>query len=537
MNRNLSAEAAEKVYGYVFNKMPIRVIAFDSAGCGPRLLERNAIVALIISRLGQISDLGEENDDDEPNLDYADDKNYKAIRKVARFAILSHTWIRGIPGDVVYGDWATREMNGRGNTKITKFCEVAALEHGVSFGWMDTVCIDKSSSTELDESIRSMYRWYKETHVCITYLAETSTIEDMYQDAWFTRGWTLQELLAPKDIKFYGQDWKLIIPDSTENNSTFNDNHPEFSYENNDTANKIPAQYRFQIWKATTITDGELVNLRSFPRKVPISRIFQLAALRKVTREEDLVYSLMGLLGVGITVAYGEGESRALNRLFREIVLCRAHILDIFNHCNLAGLIPHTVHSYLNRSNILNRPVYNRFYNREVPALQDIIPMEPITFTHLGVSVPMLLVPAFAKQMFREDLPFGSESRTIRFENKAGVSCEYIILNDSHESAQWIADFTSEQVLTLRNHNLVFCGILNFSQGKNEYSIPNTCLCIIVSPHFHYLSVTSVLSIDFHPSHYAVISGPQVFSDQGFHLYTQEQLQKFGIQVSNILVH
>ena len=81
----------------------------------------------------------------------------KAVGQAVNYAILSHTWIRDTPGDIVFHDWATREHNPRGNTKVIKFCEVAARNHGLTLGWMDNVCINKESSSELDESIRSMY--------------------------------------------------------------------------------------------------------------------------------------------------------------------------------------------------------------------------------------------------------------------------------------------------------------------------------------------------------------------------------------------
>lgn len=83
----------------------------------------------------------------------------KLVHAASRYAILSHTWIRDEPGDVVLQDWAERESNKRGYTKIAKFCQAAAQDHDVVFGWMDTVCINKD---ELDESIpESMLKGYR----------------------------------------------------------------------------------------------------------------------------------------------------------------------------------------------------------------------------------------------------------------------------------------------------------------------------------------------------------------------------------------
>ena len=81
-----------------------------------------------------------------------------AISGIASYAILSHTWIRESPGDIVMNTWNSRSSNHRGWTKIKNFCRVAAHDHKMTLGWVDSVCINKDSSSELDESIRSMYR-------------------------------------------------------------------------------------------------------------------------------------------------------------------------------------------------------------------------------------------------------------------------------------------------------------------------------------------------------------------------------------------
>ncbi len=111
--------------------------------------------------------------------------------------VLGYETLLATSSSTVFHDWATREHNPRGNTKVVKFCEVAARNHGLTLGWMDNVCINKESSSELDESIRSTYNWYRHASVCNTYLSETSSIPDAPFVSWFTGGWTLQELLAP----------------------------------------------------------------------------------------------------------------------------------------------------------------------------------------------------------------------------------------------------------------------------------------------------------------------------------------------------
>ncbi|KAH7314115.1 hypothetical protein BKA65DRAFT_116148 [Rhexocercosporidium sp. MPI-PUGE-AT-0058] len=100
--------------------------------------------------------------------------------------------------------------------KIHSSCALAA-RHGFQYIWIDTCCIDKTSSAELSEAINSMFRYYKEAKLCYVYLSDVSSSNmetaldpenaDFEQSAWFTRGWTLQELIAPKDLQFYNKNW------------------------------------------------------------------------------------------------------------------------------------------------------------------------------------------------------------------------------------------------------------------------------------------------------------------------------------------
>ncbi|KAF9470415.1 hypothetical protein BDN70DRAFT_889076, partial [Pholiota conissans] len=197
---------------HVFNRLPIRLLSFrksdlDNSKLEISLLERGEVYAHLernfrkhlvpVTRHEQIPAAYVVSDKYDPFL-------------ASKYAILSHTWLQSSP-EVTYNNW----MNGddldllhEGYRKLVNFCRIAEAEYNVTFGWMDTVCIDKSSSSELDESIRSMYKWYKEAEICITYLADTSSINDMANDRWFTRGWTLQELIVPKRLNFYSRDWQ-----------------------------------------------------------------------------------------------------------------------------------------------------------------------------------------------------------------------------------------------------------------------------------------------------------------------------------------
>ena len=121
------------------------------------------------------------------------------------YAVLSHTWEGG---EVTFQEMAdlNQAREKPGFSKIERTCRLA-LERGIKYAWVDTCCIDKSSSAELTEAINSMFRWYKLSTICFVYLSDCDDNE-LAKCRWFTRGWTLQELLAPVFVEFYDHFWR-----------------------------------------------------------------------------------------------------------------------------------------------------------------------------------------------------------------------------------------------------------------------------------------------------------------------------------------
>ncbi|KAH8899063.1 HET-domain-containing protein, partial [Thozetella sp. PMI_491] len=210
-----------------------------------------------------------------------------------KYAVLSHNWG---DGEVTFGDMtspATRKAK-RGWAKIQKTCQLAKSA-GLKYAWVDTCCIDKSSSSELSESINSMFRWYAAAHVCYAYLEDLSPHESIEQGLpacrWMTRGWTLQELIAPRDVRFFDSTWshrgsKADLESVLE----------EYTH--------IPA----------SILQGKQVL-----SNLAIAMRMSWAANRETTRVEDMAYSLMGLFDVNMPLLYGEGI-KAFRRLQEEIL-------------------------------------------------------------------------------------------------------------------------------------------------------------------------------------------------------------------------
>ena len=135
---------------------------------------------------------------------------------IPQYVILSHTWkppevsFRDLPSLVEQHRRDPRSHISESFSKVSRCCELAASEN-LQYVWIDTCCIDKDSSAELSEAINSMYQWYAQSFVCYVLLVDVSVSrtlgDDFIGSRWFTRGWTLQELLAPTSVVFYDKDW------------------------------------------------------------------------------------------------------------------------------------------------------------------------------------------------------------------------------------------------------------------------------------------------------------------------------------------
>lgn len=210
---------------------------------------------------------------------------------IPNYAILSHRW-NGV--EVSFQDLRDgKAVEMPGFSKIERCCAQAAQD-GWKYAWIDSCCIDRTSSAELSEAINSMFQWYRAAQVCYAYLADVpSGVEDHRQEnsafrrsKWFTRGWTLQELLAPSEVVFYNQGWSAIGTRST---------------------------LEEVISSVTRIKD--MVNFETACAAQKMSW----ASKRETTRVEDMAYCLMGIFGVNMPPLYGEGQN-AFMRLQLEIL-------------------------------------------------------------------------------------------------------------------------------------------------------------------------------------------------------------------------
>ncbi|KAK6831556.1 hypothetical protein RU639_002817 [Aspergillus parasiticus] len=211
------------------------------------------------------------------------------------YAVLSHRWGKE---EVTFQDvLLNRNHDTEGYRKVENICKVANQD-GFEYAWIDTCCINKESSAELSEAINSMFRWYESAGRCYAYLRDVSLDNDqsdlstkVRNSEYFKRGWTLQELIAPSDVRFLADDWSEI--GSRESWCTM-------------------------IHSITNIDESILrgsAQLSDFS----IARRMSWASGRKTTRVEDIAYCLMGIFHVNMPLLYGEGE-RAFIRLQEEIM-------------------------------------------------------------------------------------------------------------------------------------------------------------------------------------------------------------------------
>jgi hypothetical protein len=211
---------------------------------------------------------------------------------IPKYAILSHTWREG---EILFSDFAGRTLNDidrPASFKAGRCCQ-QALKDKLDYVWIDTMCINKTNLSELDEAINSMFLWYKNSDVCYAFLDDFlvgSPSEKLQECRWFTRGWTLQELLAPTRVVFFDREWQLIGEKST-------------------------------LWEPLSIVTGipeRFLHGEDF-RRASIAQRMSWASRRQTARIEDIAYCLLGIFDVSLPLQYGD-KQRAFVRLQEAII-------------------------------------------------------------------------------------------------------------------------------------------------------------------------------------------------------------------------
>jgi hypothetical protein len=233
------------------------------------------------------------------------------------YAILSHRWGSEEVTFKEYRKSRATIQHRAGYKKIVEFCHIAK-QRGFSYAWIDTCCIDKRSSAELSEAINSMYRWYRKSTECYVFLEDyvPADPQSFHACEWFRRGWTLQELIAPRYCVFFTSTWDVVGHKHHFRASRCQCKNDEDGLQTTRSA-----------WGPDLLEDLASVtkidaNILSGSRGVHVASIAQRmswASQRAATRLEDRAYSLLGIFGVNMPLLYGEGPG-AFRRLQEEII-------------------------------------------------------------------------------------------------------------------------------------------------------------------------------------------------------------------------
>ena len=336
-------------------------------------------------------------------LEFGDDE-------ATEYVVLSHRWIEQ---EVDYNEVVklarmdeeerTQVRQRDGYQKIVQSCEQAKKD-GYKWLWVDTCCIDKRSSAELSEAINSMYRWYKNSRICYAYLHDvhgssfpSADDNERYHKSngwpeWFSRGWTLQEMIAPWNLQFFNKDWYPI----------------------GDKRTLSPI-----LEAVTGVPQGILKGGLSSNRPC-VAQIMSWAANRTTTRVEDRAYSLMGLLDVNMPMLYGEGK-KAFHRLQLEIIRTSDDQSIFAWGCNSisvrAGSILADEPNFFrgcDKMELMNRNEFIEYLRRDIPegklpsTEDDRLATFPIT--NRGIQIWLFLYPCVGSDsVFQALLPCRSD--------------------------------------------------------------------------------------------------------------------------------
>ncbi|PIL28695.1 hypothetical protein GSI_08739 [Ganoderma sinense ZZ0214-1] len=196
-------------------------------------------------------------------------------------------------GEMLSSLWDDPQLS----SKVRQACAVARA-NGFRFIWIDACCIDRSNSIELSQAVSSLYSLYASAAVCYAYLADVPADDDhaaqgshFRSSRWFARGWTLPELVAPRDVTFLSRDWQVIGSKSS---------------------------LADLVEEITGIGRKAFLHRKSLD-EFSVAQRLSWASQRETLLVEDEAYPLLGVFGVDMPILYGEGE-RAFRRLQEEII-------------------------------------------------------------------------------------------------------------------------------------------------------------------------------------------------------------------------
>ncbi|KYG44756.1 hypothetical protein M433DRAFT_5162, partial [Acidomyces richmondensis BFW] len=250
------------------------------------------------------------------SLDFAE---FRENDRLPRYVIASHRWASD--AEATFQDVEQkRNTSKRGYKKIKDFAKyVKDNIPSVKCLWIDTCCINKDSAAELSEAVNLMFKWYQNAELCLAYLEDVKTVEDktsFQKSEWFRRGWTLQELVAPRTVVFLTEKWQ-VIGNKGASSSHYNGSATGPGLEKDiATVTGISEEILHKYEASVALTDAEKISWMD---------------CRMTSREEDMSYALYGILGVTLGANYGEGQQGARRRLLASLQEREAEFVQIKN--------------------------------------------------------------------------------------------------------------------------------------------------------------------------------------------------------------
>ena len=370
---------------------------------------------------------------------------------IPSYAILSHRWESE---EVSFQDFKSEKREKMaGYAKIKSCCAKAAAD-GWKYVWIDSCCIDKSSSAELSEAINSMFKWYKDAEVCYAYLNDVlvkgdydAIVHSFRRSKWFTRGWTLQELLAPLLVIFCDQNWVEIGTKSS---------------------------LEDELTSITGIDDFIHYETACVAQKM------SWAAQRQTTRVEDIAYCLLGLFGVHMPPLYGEG-TQAFRRLQLEIMKeSNDESIFAWAHNEVSrigtGLLASSPSAFKDSKDF-----------RLVPTPdsegEDVEPFDrarpPFSMTNKGLSIKLFRVPTF--KIFENQVVVNSRGQVLPAKNIPFLKTTFVALLDGVRHVKTdqrlgvvLSDLTNEK----QCERMIGQHLLLLSPLKEVYSLKGSCTVI-----------------------------------------------------------
>ncbi|KAK5710585.1 hypothetical protein LTR15_012914 [Elasticomyces elasticus] len=245
------------------------------------------------------------------NVDTFRFKEFHREIDVPQYVVASHRWLVGM--EAMIDDIEHRKnTDTKGYEKVEGFAKYVR-EHisGVDWLWIDTCCITQHSVKEVDEAVRSMFRWYEKALICLAYMADVVDPRDKHQfeaSQWHHRGWTLQELLAPPVVIFLSLEWKVI---GNKISKEWTNNHKTCDIVLG--LSLVPS-----IAAVTRIPECVMYDYKQ-SKKLTVEERLAWTIGRETTKGEDMYYSLLGIFGIDMRLSYGEGRADARARLLRKI--------------------------------------------------------------------------------------------------------------------------------------------------------------------------------------------------------------------------